>query len=440
MGFLDDIVKAGKDVLGIESKASQPEPKKNIVTLLDGSKVNEKDIPFGEIYVNSEGKKVRKLIKQPVAIESKQEMERWLRQLAPSASPAIAIALENQMQVLNNVFSASLAGMAIDNMLFGLQKALNCARNEEEKANLRDDFCMMIQNFVFINEAKLLYASEQNRLEAAQLLGQAGCKMMQCAVNIGMEVIKTAQMSTVAGTVEQGGKAAAAELAKKITTSDTPPVAKNPFEGEEAEKMLGDLAKSLAKKKILEEKAQEFDKMMTNLFPMFDRYYDMIGPSVLVCGMLERYCDKLVEKYEVKLYTGVLSRIKSFQPPKKFLTKAPPTDYDYIRALEIELNAESLAAKKAIEQNREELEEYKTELKKIALNPLKGSRRAELNDKIAAQEREIKQLRDTAEIAEANYYKLEQILKPIKDDVNKYKKTLMAIANKYDINNQQKTN
>lgn len=437
MRFLDDIQLTAKNILGSVTKESKQESKDRIVTLLDGTKINANQIPYGEIYINEDGKKVRKLIKQPVAIESKQQMQQWLNQLAPSATPAISIALENQLQVLDNVFSATLAGMAIDNMLFALQKALNCATNEEEKTNLRDNFCMMIQNFVFINEAKLLYASEQNRLEAAQLLGQAGCKMMQCAVNIGMEVIKTVQMGVVEGTVEQGGKAAAAELAKKITTSDIPPVVKNPFEGEEAEKLLENLAKSLAKKKILEEKRQEFDKMMYNLFPMFDRYCEMIGPSLLICGMLERYCGKLVEKYEVKFYSDILSRTKCFQPPKKFLTKAPPTDYDYVRALEIELDAEASAAKKAVEQNREELEEYKAELKKIALNPLKGSRRDELKERIAEQEREIKQLRDTAEIAENNAYKLEQILKPIKDDVNKHRETLMAIVNKYDIKNQK---
>ena len=53
------------------------------------------------------------------------------------------------------------------------------------------------------------------------------------------------------------------------------------------------------------------------------------------------------------------------------------------------------------------------------------------------QEKEIKQLRDTSQIAETNHYKLEQILKPIKDDVTKYRETLMAIVNKYYIKNQK---
>lgn len=405
------------------------------MTTLDGHKVHFNDISYGEIFINEENKQVRKLIKQPVAIENKGQMQQWLRQLDTVAPPAISVALQSQMETLNTVFNASLAGMAIDNMLFSLQKALQLTNNEQQRTNLRDNFCMMIQNFVFVNEAKLLYASEENRMEAAQLLGQAGAKLMACAVNMGMECIKTVQMATAAGAAESGGKAAAQTLAKKITTSDIPPAVKNPFEGEECEKMLGELAKSLAKKKILEEKQAEFEKMMLNLFPMFDRYYDMIGPSVLVTGLLERYCNRITEKYEIKKYTGVLSRIKSFQPPKKFLSKTPPTDYDYARALEIELNAEAEAAKKALQLERKELEELQEELKGIALNPFKGARRDELKQKISEQERVVKTQRDIAESAETTRFKLEQILKPIKDDVAAYHADLMRVVNKYDIHN-----
>lgn len=427
MGFFDDIANMGKNALesvvgpkvaAVSSAIQQP----RVVTLEDGSKAKVDDLPFGSIYMNEKGQKVRKLIKQPVAIESKDQMQSWLHQLDTVAPPAISVALQSQMDTLNNVFSASLAGMAIDNMLFSLQKALQLTKDENLRTNLRDNFCMMIQNFVFINEAKLLYVSEQNRMEAANLLGQAGAKMMTCAINIGMAAISAAS----------GADAASAGI-KKITTSNVPPIAKNPFEGPEGEKCLGDLAKALVKKKILEEKQAEFERMMLNLFPMFDRYYDMIGPSVLVTGLLERYCNRITEKYEIKQYTGVLSRIKSFQPPKKFLAKAPPTDYDYARALEIELNAEAETAKKSMQLNIEELEDYKKELKSIALNPLKGARRNELKAKISEQEREVKSQRDTAEIAETTRYKLEQILKPIKDDVAAYRADLMRVVEKYDI-------
>lgn len=161
----------------------------------------------------------------------------------------------------------------------------------------------------------------------------------------------------------------------------------------------------------------------------------MIGPSVLVTGLLERYCNRITEKYEIKKYTGVLSRIKSFQPPKKFLSKTPPTDYDYARALEIELNAEAEAAKKALQLERKELEELQEELKGIALNPFKGARRDELKQKISEQERVVKTQRDIAESAETTRFKLEQILKPIKDDVAAYHADLMRVVNKYDIHN-----
>lgn len=429
MSLFDDIAKVAQSVIGgAPTKESTKEDV--IVTLLDGSKAKKKDVPIGEAYINEEGQKVRKLIKQPVAIESTEQMKSWLNQLSPHTSPAISVAIDSQLQVLDNVFSASLAGMAIDNMLFALQKALQCASTEMERVSLCDNFCMMIQSFVFINEAKLLYASEENRMEAANLLGQAGSRMMTCAINIGMSAINFAQMSAVADVADSGAKAAANTLSKKITTSTVPPIAKNPFEGAEGDKLLGDLVKSLAKKKILDEKRAEFDKMMGNLFPMFARYSEMIGPSVLITGLLERYADKLVKDFETKRYNGLFSRTKDFQPPKKFLTSAPPTDYDYVRALEIEINAEAMAAANALKQEREELEEYKSELKKTGL--FKKERREHLSERIRAQEDVIKQQRDIAEVAENTRYKLEQLLAPVKADVEAYSKKLKSVVDKYD--------
>ncbi len=83
---------------------------------------------------------------------------------------------------------------------------------------------------------------------------------------------------------------------------------------------------------------------------------------------------------------------------------------------------------------RNELEEYKSELKSIALNPFKSERREELKQRISEQERAIKMQRDTAEIAETTRYKLEQILQPIKDEVTSFRAGLMRVVDKYDVN------
>ena len=83
---------------------------------------------------------------------------------------------------------------------------------------------------------------------------------------------------------------------------------------------------------------------------------------------------------------------------------------------------------------RNELEEYKSELKSKALNPFKSDRREELKKRISEQERAIKMQRDTAEIAETTRYKLEQILQPIKDEVASFRAGLMRVVDKYDVN------
>ena len=145
MDLFDKIV-SGK--ASLTSKNSTPQKQSNtIVTLLDGRKVKKNDVPVGEIYINENGQKSQKLIKQPVCIETTSQMKGWLNQLAPFASPALTMAIDNQMQVLNNVFSASLAGMAIDNMLFSLQRSLQLSHNEQEKENIFMLLCRQSHTF-----------------------------------------------------------------------------------------------------------------------------------------------------------------------------------------------------------------------------------------------------------------------------------------------------
>lgn len=293
MGFLDNIANASKNaldnVIGLASKGNDKKSASTaIVTLEDGTKANKNELPFGSVYINEQGQKVRKLMKQPVAIESKEAMEKWLSALAPAVPQGIGELIRTQQEVLNNVFTSSLGSMAIDNMLFAMQKALQYATTEQEVTIIRDNFCMMLQNFIFMNEAKLEYAIDQNRMAAIDLLGRAGGKMMQCAVNIGMAVINTAAqggVQLVASSVQnkinlnaaatqtniaQIAHNAASNIASKqtankfgmdavrnavgqTTASSVPqvstPIVRNPFEGEDSEKLFSELLKTLGKKK-----------------------------------------------------------------------------------------------------------------------------------------------------------------------------------------------
>ena len=92
MGLFDNIASIGKNafesVVGKKDNEEGKNKASNIVTLEDGTNANEKELPYGTIYINAEGKKVRKLMKQPIAIESKEQMDKWLGALAPSAQRA----------------------------------------------------------------------------------------------------------------------------------------------------------------------------------------------------------------------------------------------------------------------------------------------------------------------------------------------------------------
>lgn len=108
-------------------------------------------------------------------------MKTWLTNLGQDTTPALMQTLQMQLQVLKHVQSPSMTGMALDNMILCLNKAVNTAQNDIELANIREAFASMLQNYFFMQEANMRCVQLRNKEEGYQLLTQAG-EMLSNAV------------------------------------------------------------------------------------------------------------------------------------------------------------------------------------------------------------------------------------------------------------------
>lgn len=201
-------------------------------------------------------------------------MKTWLTNLSQDTTPALMQTLQMQLQVLKQVQSPSMTGMALDNMMLCMSKAVNTATNDSELANIREAVASMIQNYFFMQEANLRCAQLKDREEGAKLLTQAG-EMLSDAVT----------------------KTATALTGSTIDMATT--VVRNIFEAEAVQKgYIKNLFAWIGDKKQLKEKEKEFNQTLEMLFETFDLHATLIGPSILIKGMLSRYRKTILEYRE----------------------------------------------------------------------------------------------------------------------------------------------
>lgn len=201
-------------------------------------------------------------------------MKTWLTNLGQDTTPALMQTLQMQLQVLKHVQSPSMTGMALDNMMLCMSKAVNTATNDSELANIREAFASMIQNYFFMQEANLRCAQLKDREEGTKLLTQAG-EMLSDAVT----------------------KTATALTGSTIDMATT--VVRNIFEAEAVQKgYIKNLFVWIGDKKQLKAKEKEFNQTLEMLFDTFDLHAALLGPSILIKGMLSRYRKAILEYHQ----------------------------------------------------------------------------------------------------------------------------------------------
>lgn len=210
-------------------------------------------------------------------------MKTWLQEIGKDSTPALLQVLQSQMQVLQYVESPSLTGMTINGIIHCMDKALRLTDDDLQRNNIREAFCAMLQNFVFMTETNLRCAEKEHSDEAARLLVQAGDMLSD-------SVQQVATLLVPAGKVSKITKAAVLNVFASSEVQHS--YIKNVFSW-------------LANKKLLKEKQDNFYQTLETLFETFDTHAERLGTSVLIHGMLRRYRHMLVERFrqtKIQLY------------------------------------------------------------------------------------------------------------------------------------------
>lgn len=216
-----------------------------------------------------------------LVIQSEVQMEAWLSSISTKTqSPAILKIIDAQMQVIKFVKAPSLLGMVLDNMIAVLYQTLREASSSKEKTDVRETISLMIQNLIFLSDAQLHYAIDRNKQEAKQLLSTAGDML---AKSVALAATLAAGPTVTAGVV-----------------------IKNIFATEEMQNgFFGRLIGWIIDKQQIEQRKEDFNIALKNLFDTFDKYSTLIGPSIQIHGMLHRYEKPLVSIYSSKAYASL---------------------------------------------------------------------------------------------------------------------------------------
>ena len=406
----------------------------NTVSSISGIAENVKDIV-------SESESAEEKVEATAVIETIDQMEQWITSLQTEASKPAAMVLQQQMNVLKYVESPTMSGMMVDNIIVCLYKALEVAENEEHKVVLRDSVAALLQSVLFMSEAKVQYEIKKNKEEAVEMIANAGN-------------LFTESVTAIACVMIPGAQAAAMPAVKNVLSEN---------------KMGSAVSMFLTAKKrqdILDDKIMEHNEMLDNLFQTLDKYFDIIGPSIQIHGVLSRYRGQLVEHYrqtqykELESYTETLAQQKEswFNGVQSVVNSSlgnsirerlikgvvgvvgvvanaaqkPETlDYNEVKHLRASLQSKYDAIQEKIDLAEEGIKAKENELQAAGLfqSSLKNSLRsdiAKLKEEITALKKEQIDIREKIRI-------VAEVLEPIEKKIEEYTAELDRITEKYAI-------
>jgi hypothetical protein len=345
------------------------------------------------------------------------------------------LALKSQMQVLQYVQSPTMTMMAIDNVLTCLYKSLQSAGSDKEKEALRDSYSSLIQSFIFVNEAQLRYEIEEDKQETINLLSQAG--------NMLSSSVQTVASMATGGVVDSIPK-----IANVLAKND------------EQDSFLGKLIKAKGKKEMIEEKKMSFDETLMYIFETLGNYAQLIGPSIQLHGMLKRYADGLVKRYQSAQYESAIkklngndiSQIEALLGEEALQNKekgsaivggvktlfkmvsdvVAPTVYDYEALNEVKTKLENnLKGYEAqIEKLSSDIETARTELEQSS--SFNFSRNSKLKGIIESSEVEKNKRKQLVLDCRQRIELIDKITEPIKDGIVQFETKLRNIVDKFE--------
>lgn len=379
-------------------------------------------------------------------IDTIDKLEEWIAVTQTEASKPAALVLQQQLQVLNYVQSPAMSGMVIDNIIVCLYKSLELAETDADKEAIRGSVASLLQSVLFMAEARLQYDVKNNKEEAVEMISSAGNL-------ISDSVAAVASMLTPV----PGAK-----------TRVMVPVVKNILSSQAIQGgFFAHLLSAKKKQEIIDEKIKEHNTMLENLFATFDRYYDLIGPSIQIHGVLSRYIKQLTEQFretqykEIESYTTQFTRqVNSMMDEVSTSVKAslgnsmyervakgvigvvaaianankkPETlDFNEIKHLSSTLHSRYDALEDKLNLAQKEIEVKEQGLKDAGI--FQRSLKSDLAKKIEQLKKEVSKIeKELIDLKEKRQI-VDNIIEPVSHKIKEYSANLSRIAERYAIN------
>lgn len=379
-------------------------------------------------------------------IDTIDKLEEWIAVTQTEASKPAALVLQQQLQVLNYVQSPAMSGMIIDNIIVCLYKSLELAETDADKEAIRGSVASLLQSVLFMTEARLQYDVKKNKEEAIEMISSAGNL-------ISDSVAAVASMLTPV----PGAK-----------TRVMVPVVKNILSSQAIQGgFFAHLLSAKKKQEIIDEKIKEHNTMLENLFATFDRYYDLIGPSIQIHGVLSRYIKQLTEQFretqykEIESYTtqftrqvnsmmdevctsvkaslgnsmyervakGVIGAVAAIANANK---KPETLDFNEIKHLSSTLHSRYDALEDKLNLAQKEIEAKEQGLKDAGI--FQRSLKSDLAKKIEQLKKEVNKIEKELINLKEKRQIVDNIIEPVSHKIEEYSANLSRIAERYAIN------
>ena len=379
-------------------------------------------------------------------IDTIDKLEEWIAVTQTEAAKPAALVLQQQLQVLKYVQSPAMSGMVIDNIIVCLYKSLELAETDADKEAIRGSVASLLQSVLFMAEARLQYDVKKNKEEAIEMISSAGNL-------ISDSVAAVASMLTPV----PGAK-----------TRVMVPVVKNILSSQAIQGgFFAHLLSAKKKQEIIDEKIKEHNTMLENLFATFDRYYDLIGPSIQIHGVLSRYIKQLTEQFretqykEIESYTTQFTRqvnsmmdevctsVKASLGNSMYervakgvigavaaianANKQPETlDFNEIKHLSSTLHSRYDALEDKLNLAQKEIEAKEQGLKDAGI--FQRSLKSDLAKKIEQLKKEVNKIeKELIDLKEKRQI-VDNIIEPVSHKIEEYSANLSRIAERYAIN------
>lgn len=379
-------------------------------------------------------------------IDSVDKLEEWIVSNQNEASKPAALVLQQQMQVLKYVESPAMSGMVIDNIIVCLYKALELAETDVEKEAIRGSVAALLQSVLFMSEARLQYDIKKNKEEAIEMISSAG--------------------NLISDSV-----AAVASLLTPVPGAKTKtmvPVVKNILSSQAIQGgFFAHLLSAKKKQELVDEKIKEHNMMLENLFVTFDRYYDLIGPSIQIHGVLSRYVKQLTEQFRETQYKEIESYIAQFTNQVNSMmdevnasvktslgntmyervakgvvgvvaaianaNKKPETlDFNEIKHISSSLRGKYDALEEKLNLVRKEIDAKEQDLKDAGI--FQKSLKSDLSKKIEQLKKQMSKLENELIDLKEKRQIVDNIIEPVSQKIEEYSVNLNRIAERYAVN------